>query len=90
MDVDALIEAIARSICESRGINPDDQVSIHGMRAWEWYSADARAALRVAVGPLMEDAAGQCREYAGWHNKMDDGLSGFDKMALGAEECGGN
>lgn len=33
-----------------------------------------------------EQAAKVADEYAAYHDKHDDGLSGFDKMALGARE----
>lgn len=34
----------------------------------------------------LEEAVQVAREYAAYHDKHDDGLSGFDKMALGASE----
>lgn len=34
----------------------------------------------------IEAGAGEATEYATFHNKHDDGLSGFDHMALGATE----
>lgn len=63
-------------------------------RGWvETYEAFARH--RIAAeqrGKLegarlaIEAAGGECVEYEAWHNKHDDGLSGFGHMALGASE----
>lgn len=44
------------------------------------------SALEAARREALEQAAKVADEYATWHNKSDDGLSSFDKMALGAEE----
>lgn len=38
----------------------------------------------------IEASAGECVEYEAWHNKHDDGLSGFGHMALGASEVRDN
>ncbi len=34
----------------------------------------------------LEEAAALATEYAQWHDKNDDGLSGFAAMSVGAEE----
>jgi len=78
MDVDALVEAMARAIApEMEGGReydqmPPDRIALRkwareGMVSYNDATQDdarcaARAALRAVVGPLMEDAAGVAEE----------------------------
>ena len=43
-------------------------------------------ALLEARRQALEEAAAIATEYAQWHDKNDDGLSGFAAMSVGAEE----
>ncbi len=92
---DDLIEAVATAIKAELGkqmnaqpIHPDPAVDDWAATGGEIDLSDvARAAIRAAAPLILDMAADDCRTYSEWHNKMDDGLSGFDKMSLGAKEC---
>lgn len=54
------------------------------------YDEAARAAISVIAPAVLDEAAKEADEYAAFHDKHDDGLSGFDYMASGAREVAEN
>ena len=57
---EAWVEAVARAICKSDGLSPDE-LRPSGFMMWTYYQEDARAAIR-ALAPLIID---RCAEVAG-------------------------
>lgn len=85
MDNDALTQAVARAVHESMSDVPWDETILQ-----DCAFARARAAIRVIAPAVLDEAAKVADEYAVFHDKHDDGLSGFDYMASGAREVAEN
>lgn len=90
-----LIETVARAICVADGCDPNSL--FEGSPIWDHWMDDAKAAIAAmqphieaqredAARMALEAAADECKKYAAWHDQHDDGLSGFDYMALGGRE----
>jgi hypothetical protein len=76
---DELVQRVAKLLAELEG---------HTWHSWfaEQYGEDYRKQARAIIPLIVEQCAKVADEYAAWHDKHDDGLSGFDKMAEGARE----
>lgn len=60
---DALVEMVARTLCESAGGAPDAPLCAGGNPLWLRYATDARAALAVAVPVIREKCAEVAADY---------------------------
>ncbi len=82
-----LREGLARALCALKVSQTSEEwLRYRQDDSWQLFTQEADASIACLWPLAMAHAAGVADEYAAWHNKMDDGLSGFDKMALGAEE----
>jgi hypothetical protein len=82
---DELVQRVAAAIDAVEVIIETDDWVEH-FAGTELSNAAQIAIARAIIPLIVEQCAKVADEYAAWHDKHDDGLSGFDKMAEGARE----
>lgn len=88
MTHDELIEAAGLAIEEQ--LTAEDGWEVGTPQLKRMCQDFARAAISVIAAAVLDEAAKVADEYAVFHAKHDDGLSGFDYMASGAREVAEN